>query len=143
VTGVADENPNPPIRRLSDNELVRVISTGFKTEPQPQSAEPGGRERNEKLAADELGIIESLRQNTAFQWFSDTCIEQGFKESRELLEEVDLAQLSPKAVTRLVAVFQTWRKIARWLDERELEHRRFLNPKDPHLDVIRARLDLH
>jgi hypothetical protein len=44
---------------------------------------------------------------------------------------------------RLVSIFQTWRKIARWLDEREIEHRRSLNPKDPHLDEIRARLNLH
>lgn len=139
---MADENPNPPIRRLSDNELVRAVAGGFHGEGEGAASE-GGRERNEKRALDELGTIETLRQHPAFQWFSGTCIETGFKESRELLEEVDLAQLSPKAVTRLVATFQAWRKIARWLDEREVEHRRFLNPKDPHLDVIRARLDLH
>ena len=141
---MADENPNPPIRRLTDNELVRTVAGGFRDPDHGEgAATEGARERNEKRALDELGTIATLRQNPAFQWFSDTCIESGFKESRELLEEVDLAQLSPKAVTRLVATFQAWRKVARWLDERELEHRRFLNPKDPHLDVIRARLDLH
>ena len=141
MTNVSEETNPPSIRRLTDNELARVVSAGFRTEP--AQAGPDAKERNVQFAQDELGHIATLRQNAAFQWFSATCIERGFKQSRETLEEVDLAQLSPRATARLLSVFQTWRVIARWLDEREIEHRRLLNPKDPELEMIRARLDLH
>lgn len=136
-----DDNPNPPIRKLTDAELTRAVSAGFQTDP--SATQPDAKERNVLLAQDELGHIEALRQHPSFQWFQANCVERNFKESRDLLEETDLTQFTPKAVTRLLSVFQTWRKIARWLDERELEHRRLLNPKDLHLEVIRARLDLH
>lgn len=136
-----DTNPNPPIRKLTDAELTRVVAAGFQTEG--AGAAPDTKQRNVLLAQDELSHIEALRQHPSFQWFQANCIERSFKESRDLLEETDLAQFTPKAVTRLLSVFQTWKKIARWLDERELEHRRLLNPKDPELDMIRARLDLH
>jgi hypothetical protein len=136
VIGVAEE-----IRRLSDAELTRAVSEGFKTDASGNL--PDAKERNSILAQDELAHIETLRQHPSFQWFQANCVERNFKESRDLLEETDLTQFTPKAVTRLLSVFQTWRKVARWLDERELEHRRLLNPKDPHLEVIRARLDLH
>ena len=140
MTDVADDtNPNPPIRRLSDNELVRTVHEGFHVEP---VADEGAKARNTKLALEELGQIERLRQHPAFQWFSDTCVDRSFKESRQLLAAVNLELLPPRSVARIIAEFQTWRKIARWLDERELEHRRYLNPQDPHLDVIRKRLDL-
>jgi hypothetical protein len=138
---MAESQPPLPLRKITDAEAVRTIKEGWKVE----GAEPteGARERNEQIAREELGHIETLRQNSSFKWFSDTCIERGFKESRGLLDEANLAAISGRGLNLLAGKYQVWRDIARWLDQREYEHRRLLDPKDSHLDVIRKRLDLH
>lgn len=128
----------PALKPLTDSELVRTVNRGFVTDRITDDT-PEARARNIKRARDELSHIETLRQNSSFQWYS-SLIEQGFKDSRAALESPDTP---PKALPIIQAKFQVWREIARLLDEREIEHRRLENTNDPQIEVIRERLDLH
>jgi hypothetical protein len=116
-----------------------MVSSGFKTETTIDD-DPAAKQRNKERARNERSHIETLRQNTSFQWFYDSCIERGFQESRRLLEADDA---DDEELPKLAAAFRVMRGIARWMDARELEHRRLENPNDPQIAVIRARLDLH
>src|SRR5215471_7879847 len=130
----------PAQQRLTDSEFVRAVNRGFKAEGAVTDDSPEAKQRNLKRARDELYHIETLHQNSSFGWYYQTIIQRGFKECRESLESIDTP---PAALPILHAKFQVWREIARALDTLELEHRRLENPKDPHIEVIRARLDLH
>jgi hypothetical protein len=98
-------------------------------------------EERKKTVEAELSQIESLRDNVAFQWFWQNCVEQGFRQARQNLE--DSTSENSADVRLLLSKFHVWRHIARWFDQRELEHRRLLNPNDPRLEQIRERIDLH
>lgn len=133
-----DDSPKP-LERIPERDLSRVVKSGFQTVPTKKDAS-AEKERNLQRAKEELGDIEALANSSAFVWFYATAIVPGFKSSRAALEEPNQ---SPEKLVTANAEFNVWRQIAQWLDKREYEHRRLLNPDDPKLSILRERLDLH
>lgn len=128
----------PPVGPLNDNELIGAVSRGFKAEPATEV--DGSKKRNLERAREELGHIAALKGNAAFNWFFDNCIESEFKSARKNLES---AHAPAEDLAMRHAQFCALRVIVRWMDEREVQHRRLDDPNDPALDDLRARIDLH
>jgi hypothetical protein len=127
-----------PTVPLKDAELIGVLNRGFKAEPATEV--DGSKKRNLDRAREELGHIAALKSNPAFNWFFDNCVESAFMDARKDLEN---APLGSGDLPLRHAQFRALRKIVRWLDEREIEHRRLDDPNDPALDALRARIGLH
>ena len=127
------------ITKLSDAQFARIANQGVSpvTDDTPEA-----KQRNIARAQEELGLIAELRGSRSFQWFFDVCIRRNFTERRNSLDSSGEDE-SSKAIWVRVAAYQQWRKIARWLTEREIEHRRLLDPKDPHLADLRKELEAY
>lgn len=129
----------PPTGTLKDAELIGVLNRGFKAEPATESGD-AAKKRNRERAREELGHIAALKGNAAFNWFFDNCIEAEFKSARNNLES---AHAPSEDLAMRHAQFCALRVIVRWLDEREVQHRKLDDQSDPALAELRSRIDLH
>jgi hypothetical protein len=135
------EEPASGITKLTDAEFVARANRSTAVE-QVTDDSPEAKRRNRARAQEELGLIAELRSTRSFQWFFDVCLRRNFKEARNAVETSGEDANSRTVAVRVTAM-QQWRKAARWLIEREIEHRRLLDPKDPHLADLRKELEAY
>lgn len=123
------QQPATPTTRISDAALARSI---MKKTPGPPAAEA-----NDKLAADELGMIEELQRSSAFRWFFAEFVEKYYQIA---FDELRSEHVKPEAMSRTQITYWAMKKIRVGILEREITWRAKLDPNDPVLPSLREKL---
>jgi hypothetical protein len=125
--------PPSPLPSLNEGELARRLNQpGVKVIDHPV---PDDQAANKRRAAGELGMISELLNSTAFDWFFEKCLLPQFEGSRDALHNPATKDLNTARARFILA-----KETIRWIKERELQHRKLLNPTDSGLDKLRAEL---
>lgn len=125
------QNPPSPLPSLKEGELARRLNNPNTTPVQPADDQA----ENKKRALGELSQISELLDSTAFQWFFEKCLVTQFDAYRDLFHNPRTKDLHAAQARFLLA-----KETVRWLKERELQHRKLINPSDHGLDKLRGEL---
>lgn len=122
-----------PLKPASNSDFAVSLNRGIT----PTSTE--AEKRNREHAGEELSAIWHLRDNKQFQWFWRECIEKQLREAKDAYHD---EQLSPESANTFRTKYLALRRVARWLLDREIEHRRLINPHDTEIARLREKISL-
>lgn len=94
---------------------------------------------NKENAGRELSMIEALKESEAFKWFEAEFIEKLYRASFDALR-AEATTDNDAAWRRINARYVALRGVKAGMIEREIVHRRKINPKDPTIEVLRQTL---
>lgn len=122
-----------PVTPVKESTLIRSL----KPFPPDQSATAQG---NRKMAADQLGSISALRKSSDFQWYEREFIDKPFRSVSEKLRGI--IELDPhETIASVQTTYKALREVKAGLIEREISHRRLLNPNDEEIFRLSEVLD--
>lgn len=122
-----------PIKMVKASDLVRTLkpAVGAAPELSPQA------QKNRDRAAAEIAMIFELRDARAFQWFMAEFFDKPFNEASEAYRSSDTPEEDlPKVRARYLAL----KAVKAGIIEREIAHRRMMDPSDAEIFRLEQRL---
>lgn len=126
------QKQSEPLKQVSHADFAVRINRELGT---PDDA----TKRNRENAGEALASIWHLRENKHFQWFWKECVEKEYQAAKDRYNEENI---SPENANTFRTQYLQMRRIVRFMLDREIEHRRLINPNDTEIARLREKLRL-
>lgn len=137
---MADENLDPsqraaePIKTVKASDLVRTLKSPAVGAPPQLSPQA---QQNRDRAAAELSMIFELRDARSFQWFMAEFFDKPFIEASQAYRSDDTAE---EDLSKVRARYMALKAVKAGIIEREIAHRRLMDPSDAEIFRLEQRL---